>query len=80
VAFVNLDPSNPVTASIQVSGAKPGRMAGHVLTAGAMDAHNSFAQPAAVKPAVFSGARVSGETLEVKMPAKSIVVLSEIVK
>ena len=77
VAFVNLDPSNPVSVSIQVSGAKHGRLVGHVLTAAAMDAHNTFAQPATVKPAEFHGARMSGETLEVKMPAKSIVVLTE---
>jgi alpha-N-arabinofuranosidase len=41
-----------------------------------MHAHNTFAAPAAVQPAAFSGAAIKGDTLEVKLPAKSVVVLA----
>jgi alpha-N-arabinofuranosidase len=47
-----------------------------VLTAPAMNAHNTFAAQDAVQPTVFGGAAVKGDTLEVKLPAKSVVVLA----
>ena len=47
-----------------------------MLTAPAIDAHNTFEAPNAVQPAAFAGAAVKGDTLEVKLPAKSVVVLA----
>ena len=41
-----------------------------------MNAHNTFAAPDAVQPAAFGGAALKGDTLEVKLPAKSVVVLA----
>ena len=40
-----------------------------------MDAHNTFDHSDAVKPAVFRGAALSGDRLDVELPAKSVVVL-----
>jgi alpha-L-arabinofuranosidase len=48
---------------------------GRVLTAAAMNAHNTFERPTAVQPVEFRGARLSGTTLTVELPAKSVVVL-----
>jgi alpha-L-arabinofuranosidase len=48
-----------------------------ILTAPAMDALNSFDKPRNVQPSVFSAARIGNGLLSVKIPAKSIVVLSE---
>ena len=50
-------------------------VSGRVLTAAALDAHNTFAQPDAVKPSAFNGAQLSGESLKVTLPAKSVVIL-----
>jgi alpha-N-arabinofuranosidase len=40
-----------------------------------MNAHNTFERPTAVQPAEFRGARLSGSTLTIDLPAKSVVVL-----
>jgi alpha-N-arabinofuranosidase len=47
-----------------------------VLTAPAVDAHNTFAAPDAVKPAAFTGAKLQGGTLDLALPARSVVVLT----
>ena len=41
-----------------------------------MDAHNSFAKPDQVHPGAFDGASLSGGTLNVTLPPKSVVVLT----
>jgi alpha-N-arabinofuranosidase len=41
-----------------------------------MDAHNTFEAPNAIQPTGFDGAALKGDTLEVKLPAKSVVVLA----
>jgi alpha-N-arabinofuranosidase len=46
-----------------------------VLTAAAMDAHNTFASPKAVVPTLFQ-ASVDDGKLVVKLPAKSVAVLA----
>ena len=76
VALVNLDPrdSRPITLSID--GATPRTVHGEILTASALDAHNTFESPDAVKPVRFGGASVKGSRLSLTLPAKSVVVLS----
>jgi alpha-N-arabinofuranosidase len=51
------------------------QVAGRVLTAGTITAHNTFEQPDAVHPAPFDGARLSGSQLTIELPPKAIVVL-----
>ena len=63
IALVNLDPRDAITGNIKMSGATPGKLAGTILTAAAMDAHNTFDKPATVKPAAFNGARVSERSI-----------------
>jgi alpha-N-arabinofuranosidase len=48
---------------------------GQVLTAEKMDAHNTFEQPQAIKPAPYSAKAANGK-LTLKVPAKSVVVVS----
>jgi alpha-N-arabinofuranosidase len=47
-----------------------------VLTAPEMNAHDTFETPNAVQPAAFAGAAVKGDTLAVKLSAKSVIVLA----
>ena len=78
IALVNLNPREAVSGEIRIPGAAPRKLAGSILTAAAMDAHNTFDKPEAVKPAAFNGARIRQGTVLVEVPAKSIIVLSEV--
>jgi len=75
VTLCNLDPRNPNTVTVDLRGAKPAKVTGRILTAEAMNAHNTFERPDAVKPAEFSGARLTASGFEVRLPPKSVVVL-----
>jgi alpha-N-arabinofuranosidase len=75
LSLVNTHPHAPVTLACRVSGHAAKSVAGRVLTATAMNAHNTFAAPDVVKPAPFQGATLTGDQLTVTLPAKSVVVL-----
>jgi len=75
VTLTNLDPNHTRTVSAELRGAHVSRASGRVLTAGAMNAHNTFEQPNTVQPEPFNAVRVSGERLSVELPPKSVVLL-----
>jgi alpha-N-arabinofuranosidase len=75
IALVNLDPNQAMATSIAIRGAKPSRVAGTILTAAAMDAHNTFENPDVIHPVPFQAAKFSGDSVSLSLPAKSIVVL-----
>lgn len=76
LALVNLDPAKPVSLELRLPGVKAGRVEGRLLTAPAIDTINTFANPRAVVPAPFKGAKLSGGKLAVELPARSVVVLT----
>jgi alpha-L-arabinofuranosidase len=71
LALVNLDPDRPARVSTNL----PGAARGHVLTAAAMDAHNTFDRPQGLVPAAYA-ARPGPSGLTLDLPAKSIVVVT----
>jgi alpha-L-arabinofuranosidase len=75
LALVNTDPHHAVDVAVEVAGTKVKGAAGKVLTSAAMDAHNTFQNPQAIKPAAF-GARAAGGKLSVKVPAKAVMVVA----
>jgi alpha-N-arabinofuranosidase len=75
LALVNANPREEVTVDVAVAGEKLQSVKGQVLTAKAMDAHNTFAQPNAIKPAPYSASGKGGK-LALKLPAKSVVVVA----
>jgi len=75
VTLANLDPNVPRTLSVTFTGTDVADVRGRILTADAMNAHNTFENPDTVRPAPFDGARLEGERLGVTMPPKSVVVL-----
>jgi alpha-N-arabinofuranosidase len=75
VALVNIDPHRAAHIEASLAGANAKAVTGSIITADAMDAHNTFDDPVAVKPQPFSGASVENGTLRVDLPAKSVVVL-----
>jgi alpha-N-arabinofuranosidase len=75
IGLVNVDPTHAIAVTAKLSGVTLTSAAGRVLTAPAINSHNTFEQPAVVKPVPFSGAMVEGNTLKVVLPPKSVVVL-----
>jgi alpha-N-arabinofuranosidase len=75
VGLANLDPGEPNTVTIALDGVSATAVSGRILTAPAINSHNTFDNPETVEPATFTGADVEGEKLVVTLPAKSVVVL-----
>jgi alpha-N-arabinofuranosidase len=76
LSLVNLDPKMAATVEARIEGPAPKSVSGRVLTAPAMDAHNTFAAPDRVQPAPFTGASLQGPVLKVALPPRSVVVLA----
>lgn len=76
LSLANTSPVQAVALSVKLSGFSPRSAAGRALTAPAMNAHNTFDAPDAVAPAVFGGASLEGDTLNVKLPPRSVVVIA----
>ncbi len=75
VALVNLDPNQSQNIDLSLKGTSVTEAQGQVLTAAAMDAHNSFSAPETVKPADYRVVAKSGK-LTLKIPAKAVVVVA----
>ncbi len=75
VALVNLDPNRAMPVSVALAGLQATQASGRIITGTAMDAHNSFDAPDTVVPQPFTGAQVTGGTLTLTVPAKSVLVL-----
>jgi alpha-N-arabinofuranosidase len=75
VSFANTNPNAPITVSCQLAGIAAKSAKGRVLTAPATNSINTFDAPHTVEPKPFDGAKLSGDTLTVTLPAKSVVVL-----
>jgi alpha-N-arabinofuranosidase len=78
VSLVNLDPKTAATveARIVIEGQKFTSVSGRVLTAPAMDTHNTFDAPNRVQPTAFTGATLQGSSLKAQLPPRSVVVLT----
>ena len=72
----NLDPNAPAKVACQLEGAKVGKLSGRVLTASAMNAHNTFDSSDLVKTADFTAFNLTGDGFTVTLPAKSVVVVT----
>ena len=73
LSLVNVNPKEAVTVS--VAGVVAKSASGSVLTAAAIDAHNSFALPKALKPTPLQ-ARLDRGKVSVSLPAKSVAVIA----
>ena len=76
VSLVNLDPKAVVAVAATIQGPKLASVTGRVLTADTLDAHNTVDAPNRVQPAAFTGATLQGSALEVRLPPRSVVVLT----
>jgi len=75
VSIVNLDPDQSADVTTDISGFKADHVSGSILTAAAMNAHNTFDDPDAVHPVDFTGFETKPDGLLLHLPAKSVVML-----
>jgi alpha-N-arabinofuranosidase len=76
VTLCSLNPNRPAEVTAAIRGAQPRKVFGRVLTAAAMQAHNTFDQPQTVTPTEFKDCRLAGDGFAATLPAKSVVVLT----
>jgi len=75
VSLCNLNPGRSAELKCDLRGAKPQSVSGRLLTAEAMQAHNTFEKPDTVKPAPYSGCRLIEGGFSATLPPRSVVVL-----
>ncbi len=76
VSLCNLNANAVAELACELQGAKVKSIAGRVLTSSAINTHNTFAQPDAIQPAAFAGAKLTDNGFTATLPAKSVVVLT----
>ncbi|HWA27275.1 MAG TPA: alpha-N-arabinofuranosidase [Lacunisphaera sp.] len=76
VSLSNANPNAAIMVTATLTGVTAKAVSGRVLTAPAINSHNTFAAPDLVKPVAFDGAKLTGNTLTITLPAKSVVVLA----
>ena len=76
VSLVNLDPHNACEVTLQLPTAGLTQATGRVLTAQTMQAHNTFDAPNQVAPTALTGAQITPQGVQVRLPSKSVAVLS----
>ncbi len=77
LTLCNTDPNNAAKVACGLTGANVSRIgAARVLTAPAINAHNTFDQAERVKPEAFTGHRKTENGFELTLPAKSVVVVA----
>jgi len=76
ISLVNIDPNNAVDLKLDFPGIQSMKVAAQVLTADKFTDHNTFDKPYVIKPAAFNGVKKTGESLAMKLPAKSVVVIN----
>jgi alpha-N-arabinofuranosidase len=75
VTLCNLNPSAPAEIVCELARAQAKAISGRVLTASAMQAHNTFDSPEEITPAQFHDANPAEHGFTATLPPKSVVVL-----
>ncbi len=75
VTLVNAHAREGFDLSIKLPGIDAAGISGRILTAEKLDEHNTFESPQNLVPQPFDGVKLQDGNLEVKLPARSVVVL-----
>lgn len=75
ITLSNSDLKEAVEINIDVRGAKFSSVTGTILTAPEINTVNTFEKPETIKSVEFKGAKLSGNTLSIKIPAKSVILI-----
>lgn len=76
VSLCNIDPHRAATVDGRLTGVKGRSITGRVLTAATMQAHNTFEEPEAVKPAALRECELTAEGFKAVLPPMSVTVLT----
>ncbi|MDP4097246.1 alpha-N-arabinofuranosidase [Paenibacillus sp. P96] len=76
ISLCNLHHADSAELRCELRGTKAGAVAGKILQASSLDAHNTFDEPEQVTPADFQDFRQEDGIWVIKLPAASVVVLS----
>jgi alpha-N-arabinofuranosidase len=75
ISLVNIHAKESIEVVVEL-GSPVSIVSGQILKAAKIDAHNTFENPQNIRPIKFEGAKISGNTMKVKLPPVSVVVLS----
>jgi alpha-N-arabinofuranosidase len=75
ITLCNLNPNIPAELNCQLQDSRAKPTSGRMLTAGNMQAHNTFDAPETIKPAEFREFTPTAEGFSTLLPAKSVVVV-----
>jgi alpha-N-arabinofuranosidase len=75
ISLVNIDATKAQDLTVDIRGAKFTSVTGRILTSDKLQDFNSFEQPSKVKPAAFKDASLASNSLKIKLPPHSVVVL-----
>jgi alpha-N-arabinofuranosidase len=76
VTLTNCNPTKNAEVTLDIVGGSVGKVAARVLTTKKMNAMNTFEKPNAVKPEAFKDFTKKKDSLVVKLPAKSVTLLT----
>ena len=76
ISLVNIDASKAQDISIALNGAKYNTVTGRILTSKKLQDYNSFNNPLKIIPVNFTGAVLTADDIQVKLPPFSVVVLT----
>jgi alpha-N-arabinofuranosidase len=75
ISLVNIDVKKLQDITIDIRAGKFSSVTGRILTSQKLQDHNTFDSPDKIKPVVFKDATLSNNSLKVKLPPFSVVVL-----
>jgi alpha-N-arabinofuranosidase len=75
ISITNIDAKKAQDVSINLGTSSFKTVSGRILTSGKLQDYNSFENPSKIVPTDFKQASIKGNTLSVKMPPFSVVVL-----
>jgi alpha-L-arabinofuranosidase len=76
VTIANLRHDSAVPVVLEFVGAHAKQCSGRILCADQMKAHNTFENPAVVKPEPLAGLEVQGDRIEVSLPPMSVAAIT----
>ena len=75
ISLVNIDMNKTQNVTVQVEGANYKHISGRILVSQHIQDHNTFDETDKIKPASFTDATLKNNSLQVKLPPASVVVL-----
>jgi alpha-N-arabinofuranosidase len=75
ISLVNIDADKTQDVQLDLGKISFSQVSGRILVSDKIQNCNTFENPARIKPVAFSGTKISGQTISLKMPPASVIVL-----